>query len=168
MKVGKKFTKDFHLKKKIIWKFLVKWTKIKIQWDSFVKFSVGGSRSIYRGVTYKIEEEKIYKGFPCKSFLLEVPDQFLGEFRYKFEEEKFTKVFLVKKKKYIRELFVIWSQIKSKANSHIKSCKKKIKRKLHIKCPRIIFKRISSMFFSKRSEFCFSMKIVCKMNPDKI
>ena len=65
-KLGKIFTKDFHVKKKITWEFLVKWTKIRIQWDSFVKFSVGGSRSIYRGIPYKIEDEKFYKGFPCK------------------------------------------------------------------------------------------------------
>ena len=135
--IWENFYKGFPCKKKITWEFLVKWTKIRIQWDSFVKFSVGGSRSISRGIPYKIEEEKFYKGFPCE-------------------------------KKIIRELFVIWSQIKSKANSHIKSCKKKLQGKLHIKCTRIIFKRISSMFFSKRSEFCFSMRIVCKMNPDKI
>ena len=91
-----KFYKGFPCKKKITWKFLVKWTKIKIQWDSFVKFSVGGSRSIYRGITYKIEEEKIYKGFPFKSFLLEVPDQFLGEFHIKLKRKNFTKDFLVK------------------------------------------------------------------------
>ena len=129
-----KFYKGFPCKKKITWEFLLKWTKIRIQWDSFVKFSVGGSRSIYREITYKIEEKKIYKGFPCKSFLLEVPDQFLGEFPIKLKRKKFTKDFLVKK--ILRELFVIWSQIKSKANSHIKSCKKKLQGKLHIKCTR--------------------------------
>ena len=95
MKVGKNFTKDFHVKKNYM-EIPCKWTKIKIPWDSFVKFSVGGSRSIYRGITYKIEEEKIYKGFPCKRFLLEVPDQFLGEFLIKLKRKNFTKDFLVK------------------------------------------------------------------------
>merc|ERR1712030_8266 len=92
------FYKGFPCKKKFTWQFLVKCTKIRIQWDSFVKFSVGGSRSIYRGIPYKIEEEKIYKGFPCKSFRLEVPDQFLGEFPIKLKRKNFTKDFLLKKK----------------------------------------------------------------------
>ena len=68
LRFGKIFTKDFHVKKNT-WEFLVKWTKIRIQWDSFVKFSVGGSRSIYRGIPYKIEDEKFYKGFPCKKII---------------------------------------------------------------------------------------------------
>ena len=96
--IWENFYKGFPCKKKITWEFLVKWTKIRIQWDSFVKFSVGGSRSIYRGIPFKIEEEKMYKGFPCKSFLLEVPDQFLGEFPIKLKRKNFTKDFLVKKK----------------------------------------------------------------------
>merc|ERR1711947_38672 len=81
--------------------------------DSFVKFSVGGSRSIYRGIPFKIEEEKIYKGFPCKSFLLEVPNQFLGEFPIKLKRKIFTKDFHVKRKLW--ECSVIQMKFKRKS-----------------------------------------------------
>ena len=86
--IWENFYKGFPCKKKITWEFLLKWTKNRIQLDSFVKFSVGGSRSISRGIPYKIEDKQFYKGFPYE-------------------------------KKIIRELFVIWSQIKSKENSLI-------------------------------------------------
>ena len=91
-----KFYKGFPCKNFFPGESFVKWTSIRIAGDSFVNFSVGGSRSIYRGITYKIEEEKIYRRFPCKSFLLEVPDQFLGEFHIKLKRKNFTKDFLVK------------------------------------------------------------------------
>ena len=93
---SEKIYKGFACKWNFRWEFYVKWARIRITGISFVKFSVGGSRSIYRGITYKIEEEKISKGFPCKSFLLEVPDQFLGEFHIKLKRKNFTKDFLVK------------------------------------------------------------------------
>ena len=99
--IWENFYKGFPCKKKNTWEFLVKWTKIRIQWDSFVKFSVGGSRSIYRGIPYKIEDEKFYKGFPCKKNnigLICLNNFFMG-MKFKFEIwENFYKGFPCKKK----------------------------------------------------------------------
>ena len=49
--LGKKYTKDFPVKKNPR-EFLLKWTQIKIKGNSFVKFSVVGPRSIYRRILY--------------------------------------------------------------------------------------------------------------------
>ena len=49
LKVRKKFTKDFPVKKNPGESF-VKWTQIRITENSFVKFSVGGPQSIYKGI----------------------------------------------------------------------------------------------------------------------
>ena len=48
LKVGENFTKDFPVKKKS--KGILKLTQIKIKENSLVKFSAGGSRSIYKGI----------------------------------------------------------------------------------------------------------------------
>ena len=95
--IWENFYKGFPCKKKITWEFFVKWTKIRIQWDSFVNFSVGGSRSIYRGIPYKIEDEKFYKGFPCNIGLICLHHFFMGmKFDFKFEIwESFSKDFYV-------------------------------------------------------------------------
>ena len=49
MKVGQNFTKDFPV---IFFpgESFVKWTHIKFSGDSFVKFPIGGSWSIYKGI----------------------------------------------------------------------------------------------------------------------
>ena len=44
------FYKGFPRKKKLTWEFFVKWTQIKIVWNSFVNFSTGGPWSIYIGI----------------------------------------------------------------------------------------------------------------------
>ena len=48
--IWENFYKGFPCKKKFTWEFLVKWTKIRITGNSFVYFSVGGPRSIYKGI----------------------------------------------------------------------------------------------------------------------
>ena len=42
--------KGFPCKKKFPREFFVNWTPIKIKGNSFVKFSAGGPRSIYKGI----------------------------------------------------------------------------------------------------------------------
>jgi len=49
-----KIYKIFPCKKKNLREFLVKLTQIKIKGNSSVKFSVGGPRSIYKGIPLKI------------------------------------------------------------------------------------------------------------------
>merc|ERR1712208_151614 len=75
-------------------------------------------RSIYRGIPYKIEDEKFYKGFPCKKNnigLICLNNFFMGmKFDFKFEIwENFYKGFPWKKKLW--ECSVI--QIKFKRKS---------------------------------------------------
>ena len=45
-----KFYKGFPCKKKFPGEFFVKWTQVKIKRISFVKFSAGGPRSIYKEI----------------------------------------------------------------------------------------------------------------------
>jgi len=64
--ISEKFYKGFPWKKNFPRESFVKWTHFKIKGNSFVNFSVGGPRSIYKGIPLKIEEENFYKGFPFK------------------------------------------------------------------------------------------------------
>ena len=59
LRFGKNFTKDFNVKKKIPCEFFVKWAQIRITGNSFVKFSVGGPRSIYKGIPFENLRETI-------------------------------------------------------------------------------------------------------------
>ena len=54
-----KFYKGFPCKKKIPCEFFVKWAQIRITGNSFVKFSVGGPRSIYKGIPFENLRETI-------------------------------------------------------------------------------------------------------------
>ena len=53
---------------------------VKIKGNSFVKFSAGGPRSIYKGIPSKISRKKITKDLPVKKKYMEIlykmnPDQ---------------------------------------------------------------------------------------------
>ena len=67
LKVGKKITKVFPVKK-IPCKFFVKETQIKIKGNSFVKFTVGGPQSIYKGISLLIDRRP-----PAENFTKEFP-----------------------------------------------------------------------------------------------
>ena len=56
-----KFYKGFPCKNFFPGESFVKWTHIKFSGDSFVKFPVGGSSSIYKGIPYSNSREIILK-----------------------------------------------------------------------------------------------------------
>ena len=65
--IKKNFTKDFPLKKKNEWESFVKCTQIEFKENSFVKFSAGGPRSIYKGIPLlKLKRQNFRKDFLVK------------------------------------------------------------------------------------------------------
>ena len=95
--ISEKFYKGFPWKKKFPRESFVKWTHVKIKGNSFVNFSVGGPRSIYKGIPLKLKKKIFTKDFPVKKnsmeFYINEPKKIKMGRNKKYKKEK-------KKKKY--------------------------------------------------------------------